>query len=244
MKPVKNYAIWFSQRTGSTLLCKTLESTDIAGKPQELFLGTSNYTDPLAFQQFLWENGTTENGVFGVKLSMYKVGFEEILRLFRKLPGTQALQSDLDVWNHVLPECKHIFMTRRNKIRLAVSWWKAIQSGEWHRTHGCKPTESDLADKYSFDALNHLLIDCCMREAAIQEFFNQGNIIPLTIVYEDFIRNVDETVVRILDYLEIEHDPDLHIESLYYERLADSISEEWVQRFRKERQAAWDNNVW
>lgn len=244
MKPSKNYAIWFSQRTGSTLLCKTLESTGIAGKPEEFFLDISNYSDPVAFQKFLWENGTTENGVFGVKLSMYKVGFEETLRLFRKLPGAQALQSDVDVWNHALPGCRHIFMTRRNKIRLAVSWWKAIQSGEWHRVHGCKPQENDLTDKYSYDALNHLLVDCCMREAAIQEFFTRGNITPLTIVYEDFIWNVDETIKRILNFLEIEHDPGLHIESLHYERLADNISEEWVQRFRKERQATWDNDIW
>lgn len=244
MRPVKSYAIWFSQRTGSTLLCKTLESTGIAGKPEEFFLDISSYFDPAVFQQYLWENDTTENGVFGVKLSMYKVGFEAILRLFRKLPGAQTLPSDVDVWNHAIPNCKHIFMTRRNKIRLAVSWWKAIQSGEWHREHGCIPLESDLTDKYSYDALNHLLVDCCMREAAIQEFFTRGDITPLTIVYEDFIRNVDETIKRILDFLEIEYDPGLHIESLHYERLADDISEEWVQRFRKERQAAWDNAVW
>ncbi len=50
MRPVKSYAIWFSQRTGSTLLCKTLESTGIAGKPEEFFLDISSYSDPAVFQ--------------------------------------------------------------------------------------------------------------------------------------------------------------------------------------------------
>lgn len=31
------YTIWFSQRNGSTLLCKALESTNVLGKPSELF---------------------------------------------------------------------------------------------------------------------------------------------------------------------------------------------------------------
>lgn len=36
MKPNLSYIIWFSQRTGSTLLCQALESTGIAGRPAEL----------------------------------------------------------------------------------------------------------------------------------------------------------------------------------------------------------------
>lgn len=37
MKPQLSYTTWFSQRTGSTLLCKALESIDKAGKPREWF---------------------------------------------------------------------------------------------------------------------------------------------------------------------------------------------------------------
>ena len=37
MKPTKSYRIWMSQRNGSSLLCKGLESTGIAGKPGEHF---------------------------------------------------------------------------------------------------------------------------------------------------------------------------------------------------------------
>ncbi|HZK27499.1 MAG TPA: hypothetical protein VFD00_08180 [Thermoclostridium sp.] len=60
-------------------------------------------------------------------------------------------------------------MTLRNKVRLAVSWWRAIQTGEWARIHGEKPKEADLVYKYSFDAINHLLLESTMREAGIQE---------------------------------------------------------------------------
>ena len=35
MKPKQSYIIWFSQRTGSSILCKALEDTGIAGRPSE-----------------------------------------------------------------------------------------------------------------------------------------------------------------------------------------------------------------
>ena len=45
MKPRLPYTIWFSQRTGSTLLCKALESTGIAGKPNEWFNCKPDFLD-------------------------------------------------------------------------------------------------------------------------------------------------------------------------------------------------------
>lgn len=37
MEPKLSYTIWFTQRTGSTLLCQALEGTGIAGVPNEWF---------------------------------------------------------------------------------------------------------------------------------------------------------------------------------------------------------------
>ena len=37
MEPVLSYTLWFSQRNGSTVLAKGLESTGIAGIPNEWF---------------------------------------------------------------------------------------------------------------------------------------------------------------------------------------------------------------
>ncbi|MEO1004491.1 MAG: Stf0 family sulfotransferase [Cyanobacteria bacterium J06638_38] len=126
-------------------------------------------------------------------------------------------------------------MTRRNKVRLAVSWWKAIQSQEWHREQGKMPISVDLKDKYSYEAIAHLFAECSMREAAIQEFFDEGSIIPLTIVYEDFVLSYEKTIRNILDYLELLDSHSVSILLPPLQQLADDVSEEWVQRFRKER---------
>jgi LPS sulfotransferase NodH len=134
-------------------------------------------------------------------------------------------------------------MTRRNKIRLAVSWWRAIQSGEWHLPVNEQRKPVDLSNAYSFDAINHLYNECSMREAGIQEFFAEGNITPLNIFYEDFVQNYEGTVRTILDYLELDSQS-AAIAPPALTKLADDISEEWAQRFREERQRDWVNRGW
>ena len=82
-----------------------------------------------------------------------------------------------------------------------------------------------------------------MREAGIQEYFVEGNIVPLNIYYEDFVQEYEQTVRRILDYLELDSQSVI-ISPPSLTKLADAVSEEWVQRFRHERQEGWQNRGW
>jgi len=250
MKPKLSYTIWFTQRTGSTLLSKALESTGIAGNPREWFncppdlLSTFHKTDHAELQKYLWKIGTTPNGVFGINHSFYEPHFIQLTETLRKFPACPpSAIKRTEVWESIFPNHRHIFMTRRNKVRLAVSWWRAIQSGEWHVPSNEPRKPVDLSNAYSYDAIHHLYDECSMREAGIQELFAEGNIVPLTIVYEDFIQDYEGTVRTILDYLE----PDSQSATIAPPALtktADAISEEWVQRFREERQRGWTNRGW
>jgi trehalose 2-sulfotransferase len=246
IKPKLSYTIWFSQRTGSTLLCRALQSTGMAGNPHEC-LSASNLLNEYRLnnyaqlQQKLWQLGTTPNGVFGIKTGVYEPYFSKIIDIFQQFPGCIKSNNRVEIWENAFPNCKHIYLTRRNKVRLAVSWWKAIQSEEWHRERGKPPAAVDLKDKYNYDAIAHLFAEFSLREAAIQEFFTEGSIVPLTIVYEDFIFSYEQTIRNILSYLAIPDVRDVCISTPSLEKLADDLSEEWVQRFRKERQAGWQN---
>ena len=82
-----------------------------------------------------------------------------------------------------------------------------------------------------------------MREAGIQEFFAEGNIAPLNIFYEDFVQGYEKTIRTILDYLELDSQS-VTIAPPALAKTADKISEEWVQRFREERQNGWTNRGW
>ena len=252
MKPTASYTIWFSQRTGSTLLSKALEQTGCAGKPSEWLninpgeslLGHYNAKSPAELQQQLWASGSTPNGVFGLKFSFHQPFFSQVIETFSQFPGLPGqAATPAAVWENAFPNHRHIFMTRRNKVRLAVSWWKAIQTQEWHRATGASPQSDALADQYSFDAIRHLFCESSLREAGIQEFFSSSGIIPLTIVYEDFIQAYAPTVCRVLKFLEVDM-PDVSIQPPYFEQLADDVSEEWAQRFRRDLQKGWSNIGW
>ena len=247
MQPKLCYTIWFTQRTGSTLLCQALEATGVTGIPNEWFwrwLKDQPTDNPAELQRRLWENGSTSNGIFGVKHSFHEPLFSQLIELFHKFPTCPPEEHNrLKIWECALPHHRHIFMTRRNKIRLAVSWWKAIQTQEWHRLAGAPTQSIGFRDAYDFDAIHHLYDECSMREAGIQELFTEGNIVPLTIVYEDFIQEYEKTVRRVLEFLELDT-IGVEIPAPSLSQTADSISEEWVQRFREERQQGWKNRGW
>ena len=250
MKPRISYTTWFSQRTGSTLLCKALEATGIAGIPQELFNFDTNLLDRYKLADYtharehLWNLGSTANGIFGCKHSYCEPHFSRLIEELKKFPSCpHELISRTAIWESVFPNHRHIFMTRRNKVRLAISWWKAIQTEEWHLLPGQSHKALDLSNAYSFDAINHLYNECSMREAGIQEFFTEGGIVPLNIYYEDFIQQYEQTIRTVLTFLSLGDQP-VKIPKPPLAKTADDLSEEWVQRFRKERQKGWMNVGW
>jgi LPS sulfotransferase NodH len=250
MKPQLSYTIWFSQRTGSTLLCKAVESTGIAGQPREWFnckpdlLEDFHQTGYAELQEYLWNLGSTPNGVFGINHSFCEPQFSQLTETLRKFPICPPQETKRTIiWEHIFPNHRHIFMTRRNKVRLAVSWWRAIQTGEWHLSSGQHPQPKDLSNAYSYDAIQHLYDECSMREAGIQEFFAEGNITPLNIFYEDFVQEYDQTIRTILDYLGLDSRSAIVVPPSLA-KTADAVSEEWVHRFREERQNGWINRGW
>jgi LPS sulfotransferase NodH len=250
MKPSISYTIWFSQRTGSTLLTTALEQIGTAGKPGEWLncdpdlLKVFHLSSPAEVQQHLWNLGSTANGIFGIKHSFHEPNFSRLIDEMRKFPTCSLEETNRPtIWEHAFPNHRHIFMTRRNKVRLAVSWWKAIQTQEWHLLPGQAHKPVDLSNAYSFDAINHLYNECSMREAGIQEFFAEGGIVPLNIYYEDFIEEYEETIRTVLRFLDLE-DKAVTIPNPPLAKTADEVSEEWVQRFRKERQEGWLNQGW
>lgn len=255
MQPEKSYRIWFSQRNGSTLLCKGLEDTGIAGKPGEYFnvmefgslsekYGTSSFAE---LKSKLWTLGSTSNGVFGIKHSLHTAWHRKIFAEFKRLQG---FDENLDVdkeelLKELFPNCKHIFLTRRNKVRQAVSWWKAIKDHKWHLSPQQENEERTefYESNYDFDAIHHLFREAVLRECTIEEYLSTHQIQPLTLVYEDFIQDFEQTIKVVLSYLEIDFDEEA-IPNMGLKKTANAHSEQWVQRFRSELQEKMGHEIW
>lgn len=255
MEPKLCYTIWFSQRNGSSLLCEGLKSTGLAGRPEEYFnfqdqgklLAHYEVEKHADLRRALWARGTTPNGVFGIKVNAPRKENDPLMEVLRKVPGLPdpAKANHFQVWENLFPNSKHIYMTRRNKIRQAVSWWKAIVSETWHRPQGVpRPyNPEDIRDRYDFAAIQHLLFETSLREARIQDILGQAGAMPFTVVYEDFVQSYEQTVRSIVRYLGVET-RDFTVASPYYQKLADELSDEWTERFRKELQKDWKIMIW
>jgi Stf0 sulphotransferase len=100
--PILSYTIWFSQRTGSTLLCDALESTGLAGHPGEHLEGTVEqlYTrhsarSPAELRSRIWKAASTSNGVLGLKHGMSEHSFSAVLEAFREIDGHDGTRPHL-----------------------------------------------------------------------------------------------------------------------------------------------------
>lgn len=239
-------------RTGSELLCSALELTGVCGRPQELFrqYGTSEYLRRYRVKNYsrwlerIYKMGSSTNGVFGVKVGMYEPFFGELVTTVGKtLPPGRRPPTRHGVMERVFPGLRYIWITRRNKVRQAVSWWKAIQTGVWH-VSGRGGSKATRKPTYSFLSVDRLYQECVMREAGWQEYFSEAGIIPLTVVYEDFVASYKETVAAVLEHVGVTDVNGLNFRKRKWKKQADAISEEWVQRYRAERQAHWDIKGW
>src|SRR5262249_27065817 len=172
------------------------------------------------------EEGTTPNGIFGAKVDA-GVYLAHFFRQLRTVPqfADPTLSQDA-ILAALFPDLKCIWLTRRNKVRQAVSWWKAVQSNVWveRTTEAPHPTASLT---YHFVAIDQLVNESLMREAAWAEYFAAWQMQPLTIVYEDLIHDYAGTVAQILRYLEISDLYVLDATAITLARQADSLSEAW-----------------
>lgn len=233
-----SYLICATPRSGSTLLCEALMNTGLAGRPWEYFFDgneptwyaewqVSTYDDYVARAV---EQGTTPNGVCAAKVMMGYFG--RFVTRLRGLPrfGGQALDLPA-LLSQVFPGLRYIWITRRNKVRQAVSLERAIQTGAW-----AYPMKEARSPEYRFDAIDRRLQEITLQESGWQELFGAHAITPLVVVYEDLVAQYRETALQLLDALGIARPPELGLAERVIRQQADHMSEDWVQRFIAEKQ--------
>ncbi len=172
--------------------------------------------------------GTTDNGVFGVKL------------MWRNLPELQHLAGelpeygDLDLYGlleRLFDHPRYIWVTRRDKVRQAVSLWRALQTRRWRHehTHDDGPVELH----YRFEGIDHLVRTLQADDEGWQEFFDQHGISPLRMVYEDLELGIGAAARAVLSYIGVQVPPDWHPREVL-KRQADALSDRWVAAYHRD----------
>ena len=252
LQPLTSYMICATQRSGSNLLCEALADTGVAGRPTEYFLPDERSTlyrrwgvsTEAEFLDKVIESGSTPNGVFGVKVMMGHGYFEHLVgTLVRaRLPEGNNMSAP-ELVSATFPNLRYIWVTRRNKVRQAVSWWKAVQTDVWGRGRGEHPLAKGEPE-FNFEAIDALTQALVLRDASWQEYFLESGSVPFVVVYEDFVEAYAETVAQILQFLGVPAPQDLTSNVARLQKQADELSEEWVQRYRELKQAGSEEIQW
>jgi LPS sulfotransferase NodH len=236
--PRRCYLICGIPRSGSNLLSDGLRDTGRAGRPNQFFLpplesqfraahyfdGETSFAD---YVRGIVEKTATSNEVFGFKLmGWYLNDFLARLRETGAFGGAE--RSDLEMLRNAFPRLRFIQITRREKLRQAISKARAVQTGLWKVQEG----KTEVA-KPQFD---QPLITCCLREAEEEEsiwraFFGRIGLQPFRVEYEGLCKNYEVTIRAVLDFLEIVLPRRIKINPPATIRQSDALSAEWERRY-------------
>jgi trehalose 2-sulfotransferase len=234
----RSYLICGVQRTGSWLLSHALEDTGVLGVPAEYFhRGDEQFwrdrwgaTDEDAFLRLVQTGPATSNGVWASKM-MWNYFGDALgrLRAWSRL-GAGPDASDADVLAAAFPGLRYIWLRRADKLRQAVSWWRAAATGEFALGPGQPAGQPPAFDRDAIGRLVRYAQEC---EEGWRRWFPAHGIQPLEVEYEDLAGDLDDAVRAVAAFLEVRLPPGLERTRPRLRRQADHHTEEFVADFQR-----------
>jgi len=195
------------------------------------------------YLEWAFEAGTTPNGTFGAKLMWGYFGdFVSLLRNvpdYRDVPLAQLLPA-------VFPGLTFVRVVRANKVRQAVSLWKAVQTATWREDqasakaasleeNGSAPYRSFIEGhrpqlRFHYKAIAHLLEQILIEEASWDAFFEHSGIEPVLVLYENFAADYETSTLRLLERLGLSPPEGFEFEPRM-KRQSDRVNDDWVKRY-------------
>jgi trehalose 2-sulfotransferase len=195
------------------------------------------------YLEWVSEAGTTPNGIFGAKLMWGYLGdFVSLLRnvpSYRDLPLAELLPT-------VFPEVTFVRVVRANKLRQAVSLWKAVQTATWRENQanakatsveddGSPPYKSFIEEhrpqlRFHYRAIDHLLDQIISEEASWDAFFEHSGIKPILVLYENFEADYETSTLNLLERLDLSPPSEFDFEPRM-KRQSDGVNDDWAKRY-------------
>lgn len=192
------------------------------------------------YLEWTMQSGTTPNGVFGAKLMWGYFG--DFTSLLRNIPAYSDLPL-AELLPAVFPDLTFVRVVRANKVRQAVSLWKAVQTATWRQEDTAggvgdadgPPYKSFLAEhrpqlRFHFRAIEHLLNQILVEEAHWDAFFEHSRIKPVLVLYENFAAEPEVATRNTLERLGIDVPDDLEV-TPRMRKQSDGINDDWARRY-------------
>lgn len=241
------FVIASSSRSGSNMLQRALWRTGRAGAPEEYFtpkyvddfsrrlppgaLTASGRFDPRAYARLLMRWRTSPNGAFGVKLHGDHLN----------LPSLGGLELD-----SLLEGPRYLWLRRENRVRQAISYALAIQTGVWILDGVWLPDASPNPDPpvYRHETILNCIRAIKREEDAWADYFRRLEVQPYNVFYENLVADYQSAMGQCFTYLGL--DAPQHFSEPGIRAQSDAINDEWYARFmaegasEKERRADQD----
>ena len=203
------------------MLCRALSDTEIAGHPDEYFLAEdpkelpdwrfweegpfgvfSGAVDRESYLDAVYRMGSTSNGVFGAKLMWNSVPWA--LVKFQQMPRFDSFDRS-QVFHTAFPDLHVIYVTRRDRVRQAVSWARMAQDGVWVVSDD-EPAPPPRPLEYRYDLINGLEGLIMQSEQGWRDFFDDLAVSPLELFYEDLVTDdgYEDAIGAVIHHLRIE----------------------------------------
>lgn len=245
MQSRKHFLLCTTPRSGSTLLCSLLSDTGVAGMRSAPRVGHEyalelvgrrdqrrdfGPLDRAGLERFLldaFDRSRTPNGVAGFKLM-----WNQVRRLALKLGYSAKSQAFgfHDLAKLIPKTTGFIWLTRRERLRQAVSLVKAVQSQCWFSAEQERFTGFCVFDYVALKKTVQMLEE---HDAMWREFFERNAIQPLEVVYEDVVHHRVAQVQRIAGFVGFPAPSASEIGDVMYRRQSEALNDLWVERFER-----------
>jgi LPS sulfotransferase NodH len=201
--PSSSYFVCGTPRSGSWLLCGLLASTGVAGRSHEWFYRETEETNRRAwgvarfadYLQCVRDAGTTPNGIFGSKLMWTQL--DEFVERLGQLGDAASNKSLLE--RH-FPNPSFVWIRRKDTVAQAVSWAKAIQTGQWHHWDSADSSDVPVYDRNQIEALAREVVE---NNAGWEAWFEAIGIDPLVIRFEELVADPVLVTREVLTFMRV-----------------------------------------
>jgi len=234
------YLICGTPRTGSTLLCGLLRSTEVAGRPESYFRLPDEQTwadrwrlarigagafDYGGYVRAAVVAGSSPNGVFGARV-MWGTLQEIVTKLGTVYPDLAG--ADLELLTRAFGRMRFVYLWRDDTVAQAVSWARAEQTHFWHEGDTALP---GYEPRFDFELIHTLVQTIDEHNAAWRHWFAAFDVRPELVRYEDLAADPARETRGILDFLGLRLPADQMIVPRH-RRQADNLNHDWIARYR------------
>jgi trehalose 2-sulfotransferase len=194
-----------------------------------------NAKDDVTYLHRVIAAATTPNGVFGAK-----VHWEHFLNLIAKTErsplGYQgaAPASVPERLQAHFPDLRYIWLVRRNAVARAISHYRVKKTNRWQLDSRwmTDDTGGEGEPGFDFDEIEAFVRIGEGEDAHWKKFFDEQDISPLRLIYEDLVQDLEGTVRSVLQFLGIPAE-NFKLPPPSLRKQADDQSREWEARYRQ-----------